>query len=40
MIGLEEFYHWFLSNILWMLVGLLIAVLIFWYLDTSTDAFK
>ena len=33
MIGLEEFYQWFLSNVLWMLVGLLIAELIFWYLD-------
>ncbi len=39
MIGLEEFYQSFLSNILWMLVGLLIAELIFWCLDTSTVAF-
>lgn len=29
MIGFEEFYQWFLSNILWMLLGLLIAELIF-----------
>ena len=29
MIGLEEFNKWYLSNILWMLVGLLIAELIF-----------
>lgn len=39
MIGLEEFYQWFLSNILWMLLGLLTAELIFWCLDTSTVAF-
>ena len=39
MIGLEEFYQWFLSNILWMLLGLWTAELIFWCLDTSTVAF-
>ncbi len=39
MIGLEEFYQCFLSNILWMLLGFLIAELIFWCLDTITVAF-
>jgi len=29
MIGFEEFSQWFLRNILWMLLGLLIAELIF-----------